>query len=93
MAEALHVIYVNQSDHSFDGRTPGDLEWVFEDIGSMFVYVVHKRISEEVNEIVYKANSVHYESQRNIFSEWNLTNQLDLTLKSELGYKSNLSIF
>ena len=34
MAEALHVIYVNQSDHSFDGRTPGDLEWVFEDIGS-----------------------------------------------------------
>lgn len=31
---------------------------------------VHKRISEEVNEI-YETNSVHYESQRNIFSEWN----------------------
>ena len=29
MAEALHVIYVNQSDHSFHGRPPGDLEWVF----------------------------------------------------------------
>ena len=53
----------------------------------MLVYVVYKRISEEVNEI-YKASSVHYESERNIYIEWNRY----LNVRPHT-YKSSLSIF